>query len=487
MNSGGATTSERPIDVVNPRTGEVDYRITPPTKGELESTAARLRAAQASWLALGVEARGVALNRWADEIERERDAISTAERIDTGRNRLSIESPAGLIATLRAWAAKAPAAMATARLDGISSAATTIRFRTNLVPFELVGIISPWNFPLAMSLVDAVPALLAGCAVIVKPSEVAPRFVDPLRRTLARVPELAAVLEYIVGGPDTGRALIDAVDAVCFTGSVATGRQVAEQCARRLIPAFLELGGKDPVIVTAEADLERATEAVLRGAVFATGQMCFSIERVYVQAAIHAEFVQRLVAKCEAIELSYPDIGKGHLGPFILPRQADIVDAQLDDALARGAQLKTGGKSQRLGGGRYMRPTVLTDVTHDMEIMREETFGPVIPVMPFDTVDEAIRLANDSVFGLSAAVIAGTEEGAAAIGERLHAGGVSLQDTTLNGAVLRDAEKTSFKYSGIGPSRIGPRALTRFLRQQVLIANTSACTTLHSLGERKSG
>jgi aldehyde dehydrogenase (NAD+) len=336
-----------------------------------------------------------------------------------------------------------------------------------------------------MSLVDAVPALLAGCAVIVKPSEVAPRFVEPLRRTLARVPELAAVLEYVLGGPETGRALIDSVDAVCFTGSVSTGRQVAEQCGRRLIPAFLELGGKDPVIVTADADLERATEAVLRGAVFATGQMCFSIERVYVQAAIHDEFVSRLVEKCEAIELNYPDIQAGHIGPFILPRQAQVIDAQIDDALARGARVVTGGKSQRLGGGNYMRPTVLTDVNHGMAIMQEETFGPVIPVMRYETIDEAVNLANDSVFGLSAAVIAATEAAAAAVAERVQAGGVSLQDTTLNGAVLRDAEKTSFKHSGVGPSRIGPRALTRFLRQQALITNVGACTTLESLGEKR--
>lgn len=472
------------IDVTNPRTGLVDHRIRPPSRSELADTCSRLRSAQRAWSRAGVEARAAALLRWAGEIERDREAISAAECLDTGRYRLALESPAGLIATLRAWAAKAPEAMATAMLEGTSSSAATIRFRTNLVPFELVGVISPWNFPLAMSLVDAVPALLAGCAVIVKPSEVAPRFVEPLRQTLARVPELASVLHYVVGGPETGRALIDEVDAVCFTGSVATGRHVAEQCGRRLIPAFLELGGKDPAIITADADLERAAEAVLRGAVFATGQMCFSIERVYVQAAVHDEFVDRLVAKCEAIDLNYPDMHKGHIGPFILPRQASIVDAQIDDAMARGARLRTGGKSQQLGGGLYMRPTVLTDVTHQMEIMREETFGPVIPVMRYETDDDAVQLANDSIFGLSAAVIAKTEHAAAAIGERLHAGGVSLQDTTLNGAVLRDAEKTSFKYSGVGPSRIGPRALTRFLRQQALITNVGACTALESLGER---
>jgi acyl-CoA reductase-like NAD-dependent aldehyde dehydrogenase len=483
MNSVSSNAADAMLEVINPRTGEVDYRIRPPSLGELAATCTRLRSGQPAWWRAGVAARAAVLRRWADEIERDRDAISEAECLDTGRYRLSRESPGGLVATLHAWADKAPAAMATANYEGTSSAAATIRYRTHLVPFELVGIISPWNFPLAMSLVDAVPALLAGCAVIVKPSEVAPRFVEPLRRTLARVPELASVLEYAVGGPDTGRALIDAADAVCFTGSVATGRQVAEHCARQLKPVFLELGGKDPAIVTADADLDRAADAVLRGAVFATGQMCFSIERVYVQSAVHDDFVSRLVERCLQVQLNYPDIHAGHIGPFILPRQAQVVDAQIDDALARGARLRTGGKSQRLGGGCYMRPTVLTDVTHDMVVMQEETFGPVIPVMRYGTIDEAVTLANDSVFGLSAAVIAASEAAAAAIGERLHAGGVSLQDTTLNGAVLRDAEKTSFKYSGVGPSRIGPRALTRFLRQQALISNAGACTPLRNLGE----
>jgi acyl-CoA reductase-like NAD-dependent aldehyde dehydrogenase len=299
------------------------------------------------------------------------------------------------------------------------------------------------------------------------------------------VPELAAVLRFVNGGAETGGAIVERVDALCFTGSVATGRRIVEACARNFIPAFLELGGKDPVIVTASADLERATDAVLRGAVFATGQMCFSIERVYVHESIHDAFVGRLVDKCEQLELNYPDIHAGHVGPFILRRQAAIIDAQLDDALARGARIATGGKSQNLGGGLYMRPTVLTDVRQDMAIMQEETFGPVIPVMRYSTVDEAVRLANDSEFGLSAAVIAGSAEEAEPIAERLNAGGVSVQDTTLNGAILRDAEKTSFRYSGMGPSRIGPSALTRFLRKKAIIVNTGPAARMAQLAERR--
>lgn len=483
MRKAPSVRVKQSIDVVNPRTGCVDYHVTPPTKREIADICASLRSAQSAWCDAGVEARAAVLMQWADEIMRDHSQIAAAECVDTGRYRLAVESPGGLAANLRSWAVMAPSVIQAAALEGKSSAVNTIDFRTNFVPFEVVGVISPWNFPLAMSLVDAVPALLAGCAVVIKPSEVAPRFVEPLVRTLERIPELAAVVRYIVGGAETGQELIDNVDAVCFTGSVSTGRRVAEQCGRRLIPAFLELGGKDPAIVTAEADLERAVNAVLRGAVFATGQMCFSIERVYVSESIHDAFVDRLVESCEALELNYPDIHQGHIGPFILPRQAALVDEQIDDAIERGACLRTGQKSQVLGGGHYMRPTVLTDVTHDMKIMQEETFGPVIPVMSYESIDEAVRLANDSVFGLSAAVVAGTEQAAAEIGVRLHAGGVSLQDTTLNGAILRDAEKSSFKQSGIGPSRIGPSGLTRFLRKQALITNAGSCVALQDLGE----
>lgn len=471
------------IPVTNPRTGEVDCVLQPPSPAEMDATCNGLRAAQPRWAALDVRERAAVLLRWAEEIERHRGEIAEAECRDTGRYRLSQESPGGLAASLRGWCAKAPGVVESAAFEGASSAGAHIRFRTRLVPFPLVGIISPWNFPLAMSLVDAVPALLAGCAVVIKPSEVAPRFVEPLSRTIAAVPELAAVLRYVQGGAATGSALVDRVDALCFTGSVATGRRIAEACARRFIPVFLELGGKDPAIVTESADLDRAADAVLRGAVFATGQMCFSIERVYVQERVHDAFVERLVRRCEALELNYPDIRSGHVGPFILRRQAAVVDAQIDDALARGARLATGGKSQQLGGGLYMRPTVLTGVRQDMAIMQEETFGPVIPVARYGTVEEAIRLANDSEFGLSAAVIAGSEAEAGAIAERLDAGGVSLQDTTLNGAILRDAEKTSFRFSGMGPSRIGPSALTRFLRKQAIIVNTAAPARMAQLAE----
>jgi acyl-CoA reductase-like NAD-dependent aldehyde dehydrogenase len=330
-----------------------------------------------------------------------------------------------------------------------------------------------------LSCLDPVPALFAGSAVIVKPSEVAPRFVEPLMATIRAVPELAEVFTFITGDGQTGQQLIKQIDMLCFTGSVPNGRKVAVACAERLIPAYLELGGKDPAIVTATADLDAAATAVLRGAAFGTGQVCFSTERVYVQESAHDEFVDILVRKADALTLNYPDINSGEIGPFGFDRQARIADEHLADALAKGAVLKTGGPSQVLGaefgvsGGHFMRPTVLTEVNHDMLLMIEESFAPIMPVMRYRTDDEAIALANDTHYGLSASVIAGTAEEAARIAERVNAGTVALQDTFLTLFKTRDVGTNSFADSGLGGDRTGPGSILRFLRKKALMTQSA--------------
>jgi acyl-CoA reductase-like NAD-dependent aldehyde dehydrogenase len=345
-----------------------------------------------------------------------------------------------------------------------------------------VGVISPWNFPLTLSLIDAIPALLAGCAVLVKPSEVTPRFVVPLAGSIAAVPELAAVLDFVAGDGRTGAELVRLVDAVCFTGSVRTGRLVARAAADRFVPAFLELGGKDPVIVTGSADLELATDVVLRASVLNSGQACQSLERVYVQDTIYEPFVRRLVEKASAVPITHPDPHAGVIGPMIFHDQADVIAAQLDDAVHRGARVLCGGRVEIHDGGRWVRPTVVVDVDHGMKLMTEETFGPVMPVMKFRTLDEAVALANDGIYGLSAAVIAGTLEEAEAIAGRLEAGAVSLNDGSLT-AAMHEAEKHSFKCSGLGGSRMGPAGLTRFLRKKAIIRQTGRPATIAAFDE----
>ncbi len=463
----------RRLPVRNPYTGEVDYQITPPTAEELTEICDSLRAAQVKWGAAPLEHRVAVMLRWADELDSAYGALSAADFTDTGGCLIALMSPRIVASNVRAWAADAATVLSAAARAGTSSIAASISFRTQLVPYPLVGVISPWNGPLMLSCLDPVPALFAGSAVIIKPSEVAPRFVEPLMETIRAVPELAEVLTFITGDGQTGQQLIGRIDMLCFTGSVPNGRKVAMACAERLIPAYLELGGKDPAIVTRTADLDAAATAVLRGAAFGTGQVCFSTERVYVHEDVHDAFVEILAAKAGQLRLNYPDINEGEIGPFGFDRQAQIADEHLADAVAKGAVIRTGGPSQVLGGGHFMRPTVLTEVNHDMLLMIEESFAPFMPVMRYRTEDEAVALANDTHYGLSASVIAGTPEEAARIGERLNAGTVALQDTFLTLFKTRDIGTNSFNDSGLGGDRTGPGSILRFLRKKALMTQSA--------------
>jgi acyl-CoA reductase-like NAD-dependent aldehyde dehydrogenase len=466
--------------VRNPRTGRNDYTIDRPAGPVLAELARGLRENQRDWAVLPVAHRAEILNRWASALVASPGDVLEALVTDTGRYSLAL----GEIAPLSGIVA-GNAAMAGKLLQDSGERASVVKgigIRTQRVPYQLVGVISPWNFPFLLSMLDAIPALMAGCAVIVKPSEVTPRFVKPLMASIETVPELAKVFAFITGDGPTGQALIGEVDFICFTGSVATGRKVGEACARAFIPACLELGGKDPAIVLASAKVPQAADIVLRASVQATGQACQSIERVYVHRSIYEPFVAALVERAKAVELNYPDIHAGHIGPLIFERQAGIIAKHLVEARAEGATVLCGGDIERHGGGAWIRPTVLTNVTHSMKLMREETFGPVIPVMPFDRVDEAIALANETEYGLSAAVI-GDEEEAQAVALRLNAGAVSINDGGLTTEAF-DAEHHAFKLSGMGASRMGPSGLLRFLRAKTILTQHGEAKTMADRDER---
>lgn len=467
------------IAVRNPRSGAVDYHFQAPSTAQLTDMAKQLRAAQSSWRERPLAERVAALQRFKTAFLARRDAIVNALSTDTGRYAITLGEFGSVHGMIDRWCAMAP--QLAASNEGQSKAHPSITYRSQYVPYALVGVISPWNFPLTLALIDAVPALLAGCAVLIKPSEVTPRFAEPLRAALDAVPELAAVLQIWPGAGATGSQLVSLVDVICFTGSVKTGRMVAENAARHFIPAFLELGGNDPIIVTASADIERATDVVLRASVLATGQACQSLERVYVDRKIYQTFVDRLTAKAAAVDLNWPDVHQGTTGPFIFGKQADIVAGQIADAVAKGARVLTGGVVED-HGGKWMRPTVLVDVNHSMAVMTEETFGPVMPVMPYDQIDQAVSLANEGVYGLSAGVIAGTLEEAESIGMRIDAGGISLNDGSLTG-LMHEAEKNSFKLSGMGGSRMGPAGYLRFFRKKALIRQTGAPATIAMMSE----
>lgn len=471
------------LAVVNPRTGDADYTIEPLDSPALAALAKRMREGQKIWAAQTPQARAGKLRSLAEAIGRHRDALLAALVADTGRAALAAIEVDSVIRALNRWARSAPELILRHQSSGNATAIPTITTSSRLVPYGLVGVISPWNFPLTLALIDAIPALAAGCAVMVKPSEVTPRFIRPLLRAIAEVPEVESVLRLIEGDGATGAAMIEHIDFIAFTGSVATGRKVAESAARAFIPASLELGGKDPMLVLASADPVAAAATALRASVLNTGQACQSIERVYVARAIAEPFLVALVAKARAVRLNYPDIRAGDIGPFIFARQAQIVQTQIDDAVAKGARVLAGGQVETLGGGQYLRPTVLVDVNSNMAIMTEETFGPVIPVTIFDTVDEAVAHANAGIFGLSAAVLAATVEEAEAVAVRINAGAVSINDGSLTSLVW-DAEKTSFGASGLGPSRMGESGLLRFLRKQALIRQAGAALPLAAYAEQ---
>jgi len=279
----------------------------------------------------------------------------------------------------------------------------------------------------------------------------------------------------VEGGGETGANLINYVDLVCFTGSVATGREVAETAARRFIPAYLELGGKDPAIVLESANLDLATSAILWGAVVNTGQSCLSIERIYVAESRFEEFYHQLIAKAHRLQLAYPLVEDGAIGPIIAERQAGIVNDHILDAVEKGAVIHCGGKVEELGGGWWCRPTVMTNVNHSMKVMTEETFGPIMPVMPFPDVEEAVYLANDTIYGLSAAVFAGSEDEALKVARQLNAGAISINDAALT-AVMHEGEKNAFNFSGLGGSRMGASGLKRFLRKQAFLIKTNSAS-----------
>ena len=448
--------------VRNPYTGLYDYAFEPTDIASLDATCARLRAGQPRWVALGLDGRIEILRRFAGLIQADPERLRAAAVADTG-NWASGFAESNLSARLER---EVVIALQAGSPEGWRERPNGFSAEAQWVPYQLVGNITPWNSPVNLAFLDAFHALLAGCAVIVKPSEITPRVIPVIAEFIAAVPELAEALAFIQGDGALGAALIGKVDYVCFTGSVPTGRKVLETASRAFVPVSLELGGKDPLIVLEGADIEAAAISAVIGGCVNNGQNCFSTERIYVADRHYHNFVDALIAQARRVRINYPDIRDGFLGPFIMERQAAIVAAQLADARERGAQILTGGETID-HGGLWRLPAVVTGVDHGMLLMREETFGPVLPVMRFRDEDEAVALANDTVYGLSAEVY-GPIDRARHVASRLNAGGVSI-NRWLNHINMRSLEQDSFGYSGFGHSRIGYEGFTRFHRRKSVV------------------
>jgi acyl-CoA reductase-like NAD-dependent aldehyde dehydrogenase len=468
------------ISILSPRGGDAADTIDTLSPAAVGILARTLRSEQERWAQSEPAERAEVLMRWHGEFEARQPELTRALAADTGRSLLSTVEVTGSLNRIQWWADRAPGLL-DRQSAGLSESAPSVRYEHQWQPYPLVGVISPWNFPLLLTLTDSIPALAAGCAVLAKPSEITPRFIEPLMDSIEAVPDLASVFAVVPGAGDVGASVLEQVDAVCFTGSVATGRLVGRAAGERLIPAFLELGGKDPMVILPDADLELAARAALRASVISTGQACQSIERIYVHRDQFEPFVAKLVAGASAVTTNMADISRGQLGPFIDRRQAEKVEAQIADAVANGATLHCGG-IKRQDGGAWCEPAVLTGVHHGLLVYREETFGPVLPVMPYDSIGEVVALANDTHFGLSAAVIGPDEDEAIGVARRIDAGAVSVNDGGLT-TLVSDVEKESFGDSGVGRSRMGASGLHRFLRTKAILIQQDAPAAIDGFQE----
>jgi len=428
----------------------------------------RGRVAQVAWGARPVRERAKLLRRARRELVRDRGAILERLERETGKARvdvvgelLSVCIESGhLVRRAAGWLR--PLRVGTRPLFGK-------RGRVVFKPRGVVGIISPWNAPLTLALGDVVPALLAGNAVVVKPSELAPLAVSRAVAAMNRVlPQ--DVLQVVIGAAATGTALVDHVDMVCVTGSPETGRRVMERASRRLTPVLLELGGKDPMIVLADADLDRAARAAAWGGCMMSGQVCMSVERVYVEQAVATAFLEKLVGQVSALRVG-PNGRDAEIdyGPFTSPRQLAIVEEHLTDAVAKGARVLCGGRRCGPETGDFFEATVLSGATHAMRIMREESFGPVIPVMAVQSAEEALALANDCAYGLNASVWTRDVARGVALAERIESGNVCVNECVVSAGVPA-LPFGGTKQSGLGTRHGGAEGLRQFcVRQAMLI------------------
>ncbi len=434
---------------------------------DVDAALARARAAQPAWAARPIAERAAIIRRAVEVLIARKDEIVESLRVETGKPRaeaLTIEilSSADF---LNHWSARAVRQLRDERRRLHGYLLPVKRLTVHYQPLGVVGVITPWNAPFVLSLNPITQALLAGNSVVLKPSEVTPRSgawaVDVLRE--AGVPE--DVVQVVHGDGETGAALVAGdVDKIAFTGSVATGRRIAEVCGRRLIPCTLELGGKDAMIVCADADLERAAAGAVYLSMFNTGQVCLSVERIYVVDSVADEFVRLVTEKAAA--LTYGAGPDKDMGPLFSDRQLEIVSRHVDQAKQAGAVAAVGGSPGK-GDGLFFEPTVLVGVDHSMPLMTEETFGPIAAIMRVRDEDEAVRLANDSAYGLSASVFTNDPARAERIGKRLITGSVVHNDAaTIYG--VTEAPFGGRKASGVGQVN-GVDALRKFTHAQPIL------------------
>jgi acyl-CoA reductase-like NAD-dependent aldehyde dehydrogenase len=465
--TNGPATAGEAIDVLNPATGATIASVPVDSPETVAKTVSRVRAAQPDWEAMGIEGRYHWLGKLRDWLLDNQDRVLDTMQAETGKVRAdAMNEPVYLADLINFYGTRAAKFIGEESVRPHSPLLAAKKLRIQYRPHPVVGIISPWNFPLILSLGDAIPALQAGAAVVIKPSEFTPLGIAEVVEAWKKEIGGPDVLDCVQGIGETGGALVDAVDFVQFTGSDRTGRKVMARAAETLTPVSLELGGKDPMIVLADADLDRAANAAAWGGMMNSGQICMSVERIYVEEPAYDEFVDKLTREVGRLRQGSDSAANPKdVGAMTSPRQGDIVAEHVSDALAAGARALVGGKRAE-GPGDYFEPTVLVDVDHSMKVMREETFGPVVGVMKVRDSEEALRLANDSRYGLSGSVF-GERERAERIARRVECGAINVNDVLVN-YFATEVPMGGWKQSGIG-TRHGEGGIKKYCRSESVV------------------
>ncbi len=421
----------RTVDSVNPATNEIVERFEPADPARLAEIFVAARNAQREWSARPLKDRARTIAQLRDAIYESREEVVATIGRETGKPRVEAVFAELLVAldTADFLSRQAPRWLAPERIPHHNIAMKAKRAWVEYHAHGVVAVISPWNYPFSIPMTQVISALVAGNAVVLKPSELTPACGALVAKLCARAGIPAGLVNALQGRGDLGAAIIEAgPDKVFFTGSVATGRRIAQACAAKLIPSVLELGGKDPMIVLADANLEIASSAAVWGGFMNCGETCISVERIYVEQSIAAKFTEMCIAKTKKLRLGDGSASESEVGPMITAAQLAKVEDHLRDAVAHGARVETGGVRRAELGANYLEPAVVTGVTHDMALMCEETFGPVIAIRAVSSADEAIAMANDSPFALAASVWTGNAERGAAIASRVRAGSVMVND-----------------------------------------------------------
>lgn len=451
--------------ILSPATGAVAGEVRWTDPADVAGIAADLREAQREWERRGPKGRARALSRYAVWLGEHRAEIENLLIAETGKSATDAAQEVPMVLMILSYYIKnIEKALAPETRPASSPLLAIKKISVYYRPRPVVGIIAPWNYPVANAMMDAIGALAAGCAVLLKPSERTPLTAEVLMRGW-RESGAPPVLALAQGARLVSEAVIDNSDYVQFTGSSATGVKVMERAARRLTPVSLELGGKDPMIVCEDADIPLAANAAVWGAMFNAGQTCVSVERVYVLDAVYDQFVNAVVQAVGKLDMG---AGEGkHFGALIDDGQVGVTERHVDDALAKGAKALTGGKRPD-GTGSFYPPTVLVDVDHSMACMTEETFGPTLPIMKVSSVAEAVRLANDSPYGLSASVFSKDVHRAKDIAVQLDCGAVNINDVISN-LMCTTAPMGGWKTSGIGARFGGIDGVRKFCRQETVV------------------